>query len=361
MTVYRPIRRGITLIEMMVAMALALGIMLILTESFKMALDFVRGAHSTGELMSQLNSAGLLLTRDMQAEHFMDEGAAKPNGGKRLADQRIDQAGWTPPVGGFFRIVAPAVGVEQVDPQGFNINRPATPDPTSLPPSPLNPTTLNGNPSGGHALHFTVVMAGGGDASFTQNAGGTTYSSRAAEVAYFLSPMGKKTSVTAAGLPLYNLIRRQRLVAVTSDEETSLLPVAGDAEVISRKVTPAAGVNTMATVMEPANRMTLAPFGPGARFGEDIVVSNVLSFEVLADWTAATPANNSRPFSIPANTDGPYDFLNGVPAFPNGMFDTGGTTVSPPMPVRIKGLQITIRVYDPRVKTTRQNTWKFAM
>ncbi|VTU00476.1 unnamed protein product [Gemmataceae bacterium] len=336
MTAFRPIRRGITLIEMMVAMALALGIMLILTESFKMALDFVRGAHSTGELMSQLNSAGLLLTRDMQADHFLD---ASGNPAK-LSNQRLDQAGWTPPPGGFFRIYSPPKAVETTDAQGFNIYAPAT----------------------DHQLHFTVVMPTGTDTSFTHNSGGGTYSSRAAEVAYFLAPMpGKRTSVTASGQQLYNLIRRQRLVAVTTDEETSLAPVAGDSEVISRRVSPTAGVNTMATVMQVGNRMNPpAQLPSGPRFGEDIVVSNVLSFEVQADWTpagagvpATTPPSTTPPRPFTSNTDAPYDFING------GVFDTGATP--PPQYVRIKSIQVVIRVYDPRVKTTRQNTWKFAM
>lgn len=349
MTVYRPIRRGITLIEMMVAMALALGIMLILTESFKMALDFVRGAHSTGELMSQLNSAGLLLTRDMQAEHFMDEGAAKPNGGQRLADQRLDLTGWTPPIGGFFRIYAPDPGLDPFSPsdaQGFKINAPATP--------PFIPAAAPGS----HYLHFTVVMPTGTDTSFTHNSGGGTYSSRAAEVAYFLAPMpGKRTSVTASGQQLYNLIRRQRLVAVTTDEETSLTPVAGDSEVISRRIAPP-GVNTMASVMQAANRMNpLTQLGAGPRFGEDIVVSNVLSFEIQADWTPGGGVAAPRAFGA-GNTDAPYDFIPAAPS--GGVFDTGNTA-TPVMAARIKSIQVMIRVYDPRVKTTRQNTWKFAM
>lgn len=351
MTVYRPIRRGITLIEMMVAMALALGIMLILTESFKMALDFVRGAHSTGELISQLNGAGILLTRDLQADHFMDP--KTPTNGPRLSDQRLDLATTATrvaPTGGFFRVYAAPVGVETTDAQGFNIYGPVTP--ATIAPSASNP-------AGGHALHFTVVMPAGEANVFTQNSGGNTYSSQAAEVAYFLAPMGKQTSVTASGLPLYNLIRRQRLVAVTTDEETSLTPVAGDSEVISRKVTPTAGVNTMATVMDPANRLTpLAQYGAGARFGEDIVVSNVLSFEVQADWTANTvgqAGSTTAPRPFTSNTDAPYDYITG------SVFDTGNATTAPPQYVRIKSLQVMIRVYDPRVKTTRQNTWKFAM
>ncbi|WP_439621751.1 PulJ/GspJ family protein [Gemmata sp.] len=339
MTAFRPIRRGITLIEMMVAMALALGIMLILTESFKMALDFVRGAHSTGELMSQLNSSGILMTRDMQADHFID---ASGNPAK-LSNQRLDLPGWTPPPGGFFRIYAPDPGPDPLSPsdaQGFKINAPAT----------------------NHQLHFTVVMPAGVDTSFTHNSGGGTYSSRAAEVAYFLAPMNKSTSVLTGptgGLPLYNLIRRQRLVAVTTDEETSLAPVATDSEVISRKMTPLnpAAANTMATVMQVANRMNPPAQLAGTRFGEDIVVSNVLSFEVQADWTPGSGVPAPRTFGA-GNTDAPYDFIPMTPS--SGVFDTG-VTPTPPMMARIKSIQVVIRVYDPRVKTTRQNTWKFAM
>lgn len=354
MTAYRSIRRGITLIEMMVAMALALGIMLILTESFKMALDFVRGAHSTGELISQLNGAGLLLSRDLQAHQFVD---ASGNPAK-LSNQRLDaypNPPWTAPPGGFFRISAPDPGLEPsllptgLDRHGFKVNAPAT----------------------NHQLQFTVVMPAAGDANnFTQNAGGTTYSSRSAEVAYFLSPMTKSTSVQTGptgGLPLYNLIRRQRLVAMTTDEQTSLNPVATAAfsDVISQQVSPPSPttVNTLATVMTSANRLltsgaypnALAPAPVGSpRYGEDIVVSNVLSFEIQADWTpnTTTPYTTVAPRPFSSNTDAPYDFLPGT-------FDTAAPTNGNYL--RVKSLQITIRVYDPRVKTTRQNTWKFAM
>src|SRR6185369_12394554 len=97
-------RRAIGLVELMVAMALSIGIMYILAESFKMGLDFTRNARSTGNMMSQLDSARAVLARDILAEHFLrDEN--KPNGGVRLSDQRLDflnnaGAGWTPPTGG---------------------------------------------------------------------------------------------------------------------------------------------------------------------------------------------------------------------------------------------------------------------
>lgn len=337
-------RPAFTLIEMMVAMALALGIMLILTESFKMALDFVRGANSTGEMISQLNGAGLLMTRDLRAEHFLPD-ATKPNNGVKLSDQRLDWNGgvgpagatWTAPPGGFFRIHAPNPGVEQVDAQGFNINYPAV----------------------NHQLHFTSILAGAantGTFSTIATASGvpTPFASQAAEIAYFLAPMGKKTSNLAGGQDLYNLIRRQRLVAMTTTDQPTLAPAAGDTEVISA-VGP--NVNTMASIMNPANRMALTQLPVGSpRYGEDIVVSNVLSFEIQADWTPhASQAGSTTPPATFAsgNTDAPYHFLTG------GAFDTGATP--PPQYVQIKSLQIIIRIYDPRLKAARQNTWKFAM
>jgi hypothetical protein len=307
--------------------------MLILTESFKMALDFVRSANSTGEMISQLNGAGILMSRDLRAEHFLPDDS-KPNRGVKLSDQRLDWNGatgktWTPPTGGFFRIVDPNPGVETTDAQGFTINAPAA----------------------GHQLHFTAVLTGGTDANqFSALSGGATYTSRAAEIAYFLAPMGRATSVGAGGQQLYNLIRRQRLVAVTDADRSALNPAVADTEVISAA---GSGVNSMTMVMNPSNRMTLAQLASGSpRYGEDIVVSNVLTFEVQADWTPGpTSPTAPRPFST--NTDAPYDFI------PGGVFDTNGTP--PPQSVQIKSLQILIRIYDPRMKQARQNTWKFAM
>src|SRR5436190_24187662 len=101
----RPKRLAFTLVELMVAMALSIGIMWILAESFKMGLDFTRHARSTGEMMNQLNAAGAVFARDLQADHFLRDDN-KPNGGVKLSDQRMDQLnsfgqGWYPPTGGF--------------------------------------------------------------------------------------------------------------------------------------------------------------------------------------------------------------------------------------------------------------------
>src|SRR6478672_10390035 len=89
MTRNRTIRRGITLVELMVAMAITLVIMLVLGEGFKGTLDFVRGANSLGGMIYQLNGAGTVMTRDLKAPHFPADDR-KPNGGISLSDQRLD-------------------------------------------------------------------------------------------------------------------------------------------------------------------------------------------------------------------------------------------------------------------------------
>ncbi len=342
----RTMRRGITLVEMMMAMALSIGIMLILTESFKMALDFVRGANSTGTMVSQLRGVGAVLSRDLKAEHFLAEDD-KPSRGLRLSDQRLDlrnSTGWTAPVGGYFSIQAPATGIEGADGQGFTVHAPAA----------------------NHILQFTVILPGGKDQdrfSVLSPAPSTPqppppapqpalYSSRAAEVAYFLVATGQTTG-GANPQQLYNLHRRYRLVALTDDESQSLRSALGDTEVISVPVpNPTSTVNTLATVATPANRMTITPL-TGNRFNEDIVLSNVLSFEVLADWTAS--GGVVQPTAFASNTEAPFDFLS--TALAGGVFDSATTTQA----IRIKALQITIRIFDFKLKQSRQNTWTFNM
>jgi prepilin-type N-terminal cleavage/methylation domain-containing protein len=366
----RRTRRGFTLVEMLVAMALSLGIMLILAEAFQRSLDFVRIANANSQLMNQLAGAGNLLEHDLSAEHFLPE-AGKPNGGVRLSDQRMDRLtatgqGWTRPRGGFFRIDSPIPAYEAAaDREGNALSSAAN-----------------------HRLHFTSIFRGNGDAELfvaSSPAGGAVYKSRAAEVAWYLVPTGEFTSPNAATrLPLYNLVRRYRLVAMDDDIQGALqTAVTNDpavAEVMSMQTTPptpAPGrVNTLATVANPANRLPLGGVnGPapaplaGARVGEEVVLTNVLSFQVLVWWdanTAGVTASNRppRPYgAFPAgNTEAPYDYLFQG----GGLFDTfvpGNTPAPAPVgqAIRVRSIQITVRIADIRVGIARSNTWKFAL
>src|SRR5262249_29465229 len=144
----RPPRPGFTIPELLVAMAVALGIMVILAESFRMGMDFSRFARATGEHMTHLQAAGAILTRDIQAEHFFPEDN-KYARGVRLIDQRLDKlttAGpnantWTPPKGGFFRIVSPKPTYYQEVPDRIGIG-------------------YWMNSANNHALHFTAILLG---------------------------------------------------------------------------------------------------------------------------------------------------------------------------------------------------------
>lgn len=369
--VSRPIRPGFTLVEMMVACALAVGLMWLLAESFKMGLDFTRHARSTGQMMGQLDGAGAILSRDISAEHFLPNDSL-PNRGVRLGDQRLDlltnaspSLGWTPPRGGFFRIISPTSNLVQTDSDGFSIF-----------------TATN------HALHFTSVLSPSDRNLYSVNVGNTPFQSRAAEIAYFLVDSGQFTA-PVGGQPLYHLVRKQRLAAVTDDERSALLGGVADTGVIAGNGTVP---YSLVGLTDPANRLPINPpatsWAPlmfpisNARYGEDLLLSDVLSFEVRVDWSPNTnglSSSSQAPRAFATNTEYPFDNLTvntgHNSAFAGqGVFDTwfpaaswninlngAGNPSKVPLAVRVNGIQVTIRIWDRKTKQSRQNTWKFSM
>jgi prepilin-type N-terminal cleavage/methylation domain-containing protein len=344
-------RRGFTLIELMVSAALAITIMWILAEAFKIGIDFTRSARSTGDMMTQLNNAGQILSRDLQANHFYVAHSSSTVGNLgKLSAQRLDLLGTSPaaastigvtvgtpttsydptgkvavaggyiPPQGYFHIYAPPPTNSLVDGTGdFNIN-------TINAPNPANPTSL------GPVLKFTVYLPQGLQQNlFTATTTAPapkntiTYTSQAAEVAYFLGPPTSGltstppvTSPTLSGLtgsqPLFNLYRRQRLVAPTSDYAPTLDPIKSNdpniGDILSLSTpfgSPTPVINTLASFGTPYNNNTnqwsmasrvpatpLASVNPVSRVGDDILLSNVLSFEVVACWMPP-PANPTNP------------------------------------------------------------------
>lgn len=482
---------GFTLVELMVAAALSITIMWILSESFKIGIDFARTARSTGDMMTQLNNAGQMMMRDLQAQHFSAAGAMRNPNANAMPDTLSTQGmnaqtnlsnlfsatGYTPPAG-YFRLVSPPPQSSIVDnSESYSITT-------------TNPPTVTAT---GAQLQFTSFLPQGlPQNQFVATAppgSGNIYFSRAAEIGYFIAASGLTTepiiptpgllaeqpALTAnpqllAGQPLYNLYRRQRLVAVNTDY-AQLSPVAGAiaappnlnapitpptpaqpnpyydpnaADVISFTVNPANQpqrfqVNTLASFglantytappapPVPATRVPMVPLTTAGRVGDDIVISNVLSFEVLAAWNpvpypAVTqpPPNKAlppqaipfpRPFTVRPGMSTPVPNIPGAPTYPTSTtsplnsnypfdylpllnlnlaqqhtFDTwyqiypnpknanqqlvqnwNNFALAPfnpnliPMPARITALQITIRIYDPKTKQARQNTWRVAM
>jgi prepilin-type N-terminal cleavage/methylation domain-containing protein len=81
MRIARNIRRGFTLIEMLVAMALTLFVMVILSQAFATALETFRGLKAIGDMQQSLRIAQTALTADLSADHFET--------GRKLSDANI--------------------------------------------------------------------------------------------------------------------------------------------------------------------------------------------------------------------------------------------------------------------------------
>jgi hypothetical protein len=380
----RRTRRGVTLVEMLVAAALCISGMWLLSWLYQQGLDSFRQARSQADLTAQQRMVTTILTRDMQYPFFLDEDG-KPNRGRRLSDQRTDLAlsgGYTPPRGGYFFARSRPAAFE-VDPfqaaDGFASSR-----------------------SVDHVLQFTVLLPGG--SNFQQFSAevpvgsASQYYGTAAEVSYYLRPAG----FTPGGVPLYDLYRNQRLAARTTDDAPAyrvpasypdapdVMVVAGGAMRTFGELTVPTGFGTSYRLQPMANPPVVpqVPFpSTNPRYGEDKLMSNVLSFEVKFTGPAATlgygmwpsdPGSNvwPRPAIPPApgpslpqglpNSDYPYDNL----PF-DGQFDTfttlvagwqanvakvGGNSAAPMKPLRITGVQIRLRTYESRTRSTRQTT-----
>ena len=148
-----------------------------------------------------------------------------------------------------------------------------------------------------------------------------TFESRAAEIGLFLVDSGKRTTPGPSGQPLYYLIRRQRLTAMTADDISTLAPAVADSDVITSNGSTA--IYTLSDLMNPGPPVTpvavrlpispstlpgganaaLAPtFGiNNGRYGEDMLLDNVLSFEVMVDWAQK---RGHRQHFWPANDSG---------------------------------------------------------
>ena len=347
----KPKRSGFTLVELMISAAITVIIMTILSICFQTSMSAMSAMRAQGDAADQLRAVGEVMKRDIKADHFLpaESATAVANNGRRLSD--YDFRGAAQASSGFFFIRSPA---------SFNEGNDGIFD------------SYRSDLPGGPALWFTSVLAGGTEGNlYTASVGGNIVSSEAAEVAYFLVPTGQGTS-GPAGLPTFHLIRRQRLIASNSAIGSNLQLAVNSGldpnvrEVISTFPVGPPTVNTMGTIAYAANRPAFPGLLSSPRTGDDIIISNVISFEVKPTWQprgglpfipGPRVFGNSFPgvdvaFSPPANTassDAPYDTLS---AFPGNIFDT----IGPSLPIRINAVQIRLRIYDPKVKTARQSS-----
>ncbi|GIW82831.1 MAG: hypothetical protein KatS3mg105_4638 [Gemmatales bacterium] len=320
-------RKGLTITEMLVSLALILFIMAILSEAFVSGLGSFRQLRAIGDMDQKLRAAAVILRNDLRADHFN----APP---LKLSTISISP----PPTNGFFWIAAPPVAPDGVDSEGI-------------------PSYIANN----HALHFSVNLGAGehidtarlkrpenyfvavvpgnlAARSPIQFRDGSTYRSQHAEVAYFLRPNGWN----ANGTPLYALYRKQAVLLEEEDAKfMNSLGLPGGAwpqyfDVSCKDEGGTLHFHTIEDVANPNERSLTwpTPFrifsergeNPNLR-GADILLTDVIGFTVRV-----FPDKGSD-----------FQFI------PN--YDTGN---SPPFPIR--AIEITLRVWDMITEQSRQIT-----
>ena len=186
-----------------------------------------------------------------------------------------------------------------------------------------------------------------------------------AQVDWFLD---RSRMATINGVDTWPLIRRIRTVGTTNTPLTS----AQD----TLSVSPGGQLNTVQSLALLTNRLTNSGRNAASissvQVGDDIVITNVTSFEVKAMWTvnSVPGARTTLPFGagVP-NGDYPFDdlpvsgdntTLGSSRTFDTmsstGNWNTPGNATSIPNRIRVQAVQIKIRVYDAKNKLSRQTT-----
>jgi type II secretory pathway pseudopilin PulG len=405
-----------TLVELLVAAALCLVIMAILASTFATGTDTLRQLKSAGDMQRYLRAAGEKIKADLAAPHFDDPAVS----GGKLSNVRFDQSLFAYPAGGVVRVVERGSAYQEFlqDPNAIQYFPSKVGDYTTIAspaPKPVQITfaspiygvqTYQARPNGNaHALQLSVkldgktrqtvftaprpdTVAGAALDSKYDNlvSSQATYATRWAVVNYFLADSGTKT---LSGSPLYNLYRRVQLLAEVPGAELNPSSPTFPAAVqnFSTRVVrdannnPHVLVNTTVDLTLVANRpAAFVPIGDGS----DIVLTNVTSFEIKANWVGGfrkLTAVPTVPGDLP-NYDYPYDdfppagqaALGGSSNYDNNprVFDTAFPAVGQPLPlspeqallvpptihtrVRVTGFQIKLRVWDPNQRGARQVT-----
>jgi hypothetical protein len=396
-------RPGFTLVEMLVATGLTIFIMVILSQAFVAGLETFRQLKALGDMESNLRTATTILRSDLSADHF--------EGKRRLSDSVF----WTigPPREGYFRIWQ---GSPIGGPQGRNIFEGVDGD--GLPSYRYTDCILafTVKPRGNRLESFASAIVPAGspllavglpDGRF-QNPAVNTYNCQWYEVAYYLRPIA---GVTADGTTqLYSLFRRQRL-AVPQNEALNW-PAGGKAGLITAtpnninayaeiSCMPVADgslyFNSPTDLTIPQRRFGMDPTQPGgmpvipdaskqpwtypiygdpnqdpARRGADVLLTNVVSFEVrvllagqndFVDLFDPIYGNSTNPLFQGANGPRVFDTWSSVKDELYEYVDCKDTAAtSPPevmqqripRQVRIVAVKIILRVWDATTKQTQQ-------
>lgn len=136
-------RSAFTLVEMLVATALIIFVLVILTSVFTTGIGALRTLRGVGHMQDHLRYAVSTLREDLARPHFGKEtdGLRGPN----LSQQRLDLYDWSPPKEGFFRVVQ----LPEPNAAGGTMMM-------AVPDGPADGDGLTSTVATRHALHFTV-------------------------------------------------------------------------------------------------------------------------------------------------------------------------------------------------------------
>jgi prepilin-type N-terminal cleavage/methylation domain-containing protein len=385
-------RTGFTMVELMVAMALSLFLMAILSEAFAVSMDTFRGMRAIGDMQDSLRNSLRQMRDDLASPHF--------EGGRKLSDNDF----WMEPRReGFFYMKGSVPTSEGTDPNGLASSRAVNHvmhfavrkqgfRPTnyfSVGPF-LSPPF---NPPGATTPSRYVAANNPLDAYYgavNPQAGGAFVRTQWAEVAYLLKPMSgnPQPSTPDGAIPLYNLYRAEVLLLPYRD----VTPISN----VSNSITVSGQLGSTLLQHISFNSLTLANFyspndvamsttrgfNPNAATLNSSQVSllctNVVSFQVrllvqqrTISQAALTLDPNIVKDPMQPTTTGLTDIQNYVfstnPTDPaiDSAASTPPTWATPvpgtdktqtPLPSRIMGVQIRMRIYDPASGQSRQNT-----
>lgn len=376
-------RRGFTLVELMVALALIIFIMSILSEAFVAAAKVFRDFKAIGDMNGKLRSATQLLRDDLSSSHFEDD--------RKLSDANFWQVG--PPRLGFFRIWQQAAATNE----GVDID---------------SIESWRGN---GTWLHLSVRKRGNEPQDFfladLSNAAGsplltvlpggapldsryqdsTIFKSQWAEVAWFLKPNG---AFVNANTPLYAVYRRQRLAVQdnyylnwNAPGPVSLTPPGGYEEISWWPNGTNYYFNMPTDLTVPERRFGMNntansggiptetdgsyPIFTAGNVSSDVMLTDVISMDVrvlvagqtefydLATLPGAT-FNNSAFNTVTINgTATAVKVFDTWSSASDGIADysgwaTAGTATSAPLQVQILAIKVTFRIWDFKTEQARQ-------
>jgi prepilin-type N-terminal cleavage/methylation domain-containing protein len=354
-------RQGFTLVELMVAMALTIFIMLILTQAFVTAIDTFVGLKGIGDMQENLRAGANALRYDLSQAHL--------EGDRRMSDPNLKNV---PPTEGFLRVYQPTPQAAFGTTGSYIYVAEGT---------DLNPNGPSAARATNHVLHFASRLKGNQQQSFYStavtdptntfftiktmfnmdpavnrllpadatlttypappNAGTGIFRSQWAEIAYYLVQIGttdEPLNTAGAGTPIYGLYRAQFVLVTDStalntnykgfaagNTMTGFIgmacnPVGNDLVFITPN-----DVANGTRVFDPTNPPTSVAALSSTRVGlaSSLVVPNVLSFQVQG---------------LVASSNVPQD----------GSYDSASS------PAVIQGIYITLRVWDNKTRQTRQ-------